>query len=43
MEQHYDRSDRVELPLYGFESKLYLIEIQTSYGIARTKLKTELH
>ena len=43
MEQHYDRRDRVELPLYGLESKLYLIEIQTSYGIARTKIKTESH
>ncbi len=41
VEKSFDRNDRVEMPLSGFESKLYLIEIQTDYGIARRKLKTE--
>ncbi len=41
VEKSFDRNDRVEMPLSGLESKLYLIEIQTDYGIARRKLKTE--
>ena len=33
--------DHVELPLPSLPPSLYLVEIQTAYGIARTKLKTE--
>jgi hypothetical protein len=41
LEQTFERSDRIEISLSGLESKLYLIEIQTDYGIARRKLKIE--
>ena len=41
MEHSFNRCDHVELPLTSLEPKLYLIEIQTEYGIARRKLQTE--
>ena len=41
MEHSFNRCDHIELPLTSLEPRLYLIEIQTEYGIARRKLQTE--
>ena len=41
MEQSFDRCGHVELPLTSLEPRLYLVEIQTEYGIARRKLQVE--
>ena len=41
MEQTFDRCNHWELPLTGLDPKLYILEIQTEYGIARHKLKAE--
>ena len=41
MEQTFIRCGHVEVPLTGLAPKLYLIEIQTEFGIARRKLQVE--
>ena len=41
IEKSFDQCDHGELPLTGLDPKLYIIEIQTEYGIAQRKLQAE--